>query len=77
MGKYFSLCNYGYLDSTEPVGQRKWAREWGLPEGNGSVCAGNFRNKHNYDWYEFGLVPQWAGNKFDAIVTELQMCNKL
>ncbi|CZR47289.1 uncharacterized protein FPRO_08663 [Fusarium proliferatum ET1] len=21
MGKYFSLCNYGYLDSTEPVGR--------------------------------------------------------
>ncbi|KAG5808153.1 hypothetical protein H9Q74_000890 [Fusarium xylarioides] len=55
---YFSLCNYGHYNSTEPVGQRIRAKEWGLPGGNGTECRGNFGDKVNYDWYEFGLVSE-------------------
>ncbi|KAF5634695.1 hypothetical protein F52700_5888 [Fusarium sp. NRRL 52700] len=70
---YFSLCNYGYRNSTEPVGQRFRAKEWGLPGGNGMECRGNFGDKVNYDWYEFGLADELDKIWIDSNVLLLHM----
>ncbi|KAF5229899.1 hypothetical protein FANTH_14049 [Fusarium anthophilum] len=69
---YFSLCNYGHKNSTEPVGQRMRAREWGLPGGNGTDCRGNFGEKVNYDWYEF-----WLADELEEIWMDLEKLSEM
>ncbi|KAF5984580.1 hypothetical protein FBULB1_3304 [Fusarium bulbicola] len=75
-GKYYlSLCNYGHNNSTEPVGQRMRAREWGLPGGNGTECRGNFGEKVNYDWYAFGLADELEEVWTDSEYVQVRTCN--
>ncbi|KAH7244461.1 uncharacterized protein BKA55DRAFT_541360 [Fusarium redolens] len=73
---YLSLCNYGYKNSTEPVGQRVRAKEWGLPGGNGTECRGNFGDKVNYDWYEFGLISELKEYEKDPKYVEIRECEE-
>ncbi|EWG50029.1 hypothetical protein FVEG_09365 [Fusarium verticillioides 7600] len=72
---YFSLCNYGYNGSLEPVGQRIRAKEWGLPGGNGTECRGNFGDKINYDWYQFGLVDELEEVWMNSEYVQVRVCN--